>query len=188
MKTPITLIIISILLIALTCTCDKEESKYPIELNLTCIEQGDIKAYTKTDSIIPNNFTYESIDEFDYFNKFLIKSIAFKSCDQAILIYGDFDPEDEIKDSLRLNASVSYLNDSIFFSGNENIDGWDISVSLSGIGNEYGIEFDGTHYIKLYPYGLDGSVIFENFNLEQLRNELNDNDTLIFYHFNLTYE
>jgi len=177
---------IAIFLLILSFSCKKDESRYPINLALFDIKKGVIKAYTKSDSIIPNNFTYKSIDEFDFFDRSLLTRIIFKSSNEAVLIYGRADSTKQ--DSLSFNVNISYVRDSIIFLGSENLLGSNYPIRLPGIGNETFIKFNGILFVILHPYGLDGSVTYENFDLNGVRNRLMQNDTLILFHFALTYQ
>lgn len=191
MKIKITMVILSILLFS----CDKEESKYPIELNLVKINKGEIFAYTNIDSLIEShNYVYEDV-YYEKFDNFEIKKIKLLNEKSAKLIFG----ENEFNNDTVLNyfpATIDYVYDSIIFYVNENYDGFYINFNLHGIDNENSITIFGTAYAVFMSYGINHANInntlsfdqIKKHNMETFGNHIKPTDTIAYYHYTQTYE
>lgn len=182
MKNKYKYLLTSLVLIVFYTSCKKEDN-YPVVLNLAEIDRYTIKAYTLKDSIIPNNYRYNDVADSLFFYSTLNRRIIFRNHNSAFLSLGS-----ERDGYLNLNATISYINDSIIFRIDDTIDNYHFSEELHGVGDEYGIVLSGTSYVKRYPYGLDGFIIYKYFNLEKIRNELRTNDTLVLFNFKLKYQ
>ena len=171
-----------LILISLFTFCKKEDN-YPVVLIIAGIEKGPIKAYTLHDSIVPNRYRYNDVADSVLFNATLTRKIIFKSHNSASMSIGN-----ENTGYLNLNASISYINDSIIFRIDDTIDGYHFSDEMHGVGDESGVVLSGTSYVKRHKYGLEGYIVYKYININTLKNELGANDTLVYFNLKLNYK
>ena len=179
MKNQLSLLFAFIVLIEITFSCKREESNYPIELTLVEIEQDSMKAYTQHDRVAPPGFDYYNDADSLFFYNTLFRRIIFISEYDALLLLGD-----KYTGYLKINARVSYVNDSIIFKLHDTIDDFHFSDELHGVGDENGVILLGTAFIR---HGSNDFIIYKYYNLENLRKDL-PHGIIAYSHFKLKYE
>lgn len=190
-KTQILLIFTIVLFIIISCK--KEESKYPIILELNKIEKEEFKAYFIKDTTDANDkilnadsYTYENIDTNNLFNGFVIEKIIFNSNSSASFIFNE-SPYKGSYDILCKNMEVHYEHDIIkFIHYNPLSEGFD---TTNTIGNKSRITFEGIFATSDLLIFMD----YKKMTIEDIKNYIygdvfeSINDTLKFYNFKLIY-